>query len=453
MTTFKEFLIEARKNPEHNTKKSVLDQLEGIRDQYGNDCYVRYVGEPKLGHNPMSRWNTPFGLCSYPIDYVIENKLRVPYAGKMPYMVIFKPKDDVNVLEIGHSDPHSVLKHIQHGLDKVLGTGNDNTKVNDDSMKDVWYYMYRRVHDYGMANRLNGVDSQSIGMLVRKILLASGYQGVNDPGEGIIHENEPTQAIFFNVKDLHRIDTIRTTFEYDRMEYRNGEEVTIGNRRSNIQTYEWQEMMRQCIRTGKRSFKVEGKAGLYHTREKQGLSLMIAYMKATGYTNEKWVDIIKHEPDTAVTYCRTILNGARWPEAEPYIMKDPDHAMEYANDIIKGRWPEAEPYMALCRDEVNIFDYIKYLMHGKRWPALEKQMLSHERRYKSWIMFYVMNVIRDRWPEAERIINEFPNLKHQYEVFCQNLDSNKEMLQQNAIEREKANKEKAEKMKKWGMAT
>ena len=33
----------------------------------------------------------------------------------------------------------------------------------------------------------------------------------------------------------------------------------------------------------------------------------------------------------------------RWPEAEPYIKTDSNHAFSYAHDVIKGRWPEVEP--------------------------------------------------------------------------------------------------------------
>ena len=34
-----------------------------------------------------------------------------------------------------------------------------------------------------------------------------------------------------------------------------------------------------------------------------------------------------------------------WPEAEPYIMRDPESAFLYAINRIRGRWPEAEPYI------------------------------------------------------------------------------------------------------------
>ena len=43
-------------------------------------------------------------------------------------------------------------------------------------------------------------------------------------------------------------------------------------------------------------------------------------------------------------YAAYVIKG-RWPEAEPYIKKDPLWAFNYASRVIKGRWPEAEPYI------------------------------------------------------------------------------------------------------------
>jgi hypothetical protein len=68
-------------------------------------------------------------------------------------------------------------------------------------------------------------------------------------------------------------------------------------------------------------------------------------------------------PEYAFIYAREILatdpqwtsqpghENGRWPEAEPYIMKDPYDAYRYAKDIIGGRWPEAEPYIKRSPDD------------------------------------------------------------------------------------------------------
>lgn len=425
MITFKEFIFEKRRNPEKNPRLSPLDQLNEIVNKYGHDVYVRFVNEPKLGHNPQSKWNTPFGLCAYPIDYVIENKMRVPYAGKMPYMVIFRVRAKTKVMELDDYDYSSYIKNIKKGLKEVLPEPYRDRLMDDshiENLQDVWYYMYRNIQDY-LASKPRTDSDRQTGLLARKVLLAAGYKGVIDPGLGIIHQNEPTQSLFFEVKDLERLDTIRTTFEYDRIDYEMNNEVTKSKHRSNIQTYEWSEIMRRAINNKKRDYKVEGKAGVYHaTQDKQGAVLMVAYMVATGYKNEQWLDIIKQHPRAAINYCEKVLGGKRWPEAEPYIMKEPDFTFEYANNIIKGRWPEAESYMVQSKITRFIFDYIHNQLKGHRWPAFEQQMLSKGIRYRPDIIEYVMNVIKGRWPEAEPILKEYPNYWNQYEVFLMNLD-------------------------------
>ena len=49
--------------------------------------------------------------------------------------------------------------------------------------------------------------------------------------------------------------------------------------------------------------------------------------------------------NSAYWYSYIVLKRRPWPEAEPYIMKDPGGACHYAKYILKRRWPEAEPYI------------------------------------------------------------------------------------------------------------
>jgi hypothetical protein len=60
---------------------------------------------------------------------------------------------------------------------------------------------------------------------------------------------------------------------------------------------------------------------------------------------QKQIRAISKDPKWACLYAITALNRKRWPEAEPYIMKDPGYAYTYARSVIKKRWPEAEKYI------------------------------------------------------------------------------------------------------------
>lgn len=72
---------------------------------------------------------------------------------------------------------------------------------------------------------------------------------------------------------------------------------------------------------------------------------------------------IMRKPSYASMYAEFILSkdpewtsqlgheNGRWPEAEPYIMKDSYSAYNYAKGVIKGRWIEAEPFIKKDKDD------------------------------------------------------------------------------------------------------
>jgi hypothetical protein len=92
-------------------------------------------------------------------------------------------------------------------------------------------------------------------------------------------------------------------------------------------------------------------------------------------------------PKAAYFYALNILKR-RWPEAEPYIMKDPEAAVPYANILITQRkWPEAEPY----------------IIKNPEWASL-----------------YAIYVLNHRWKEAEPIMKQNPiywqNYKNRFNI-------------------------------------
>ena len=121
----------------------------------------------------------------------------------------------------------------------------------------------------------------------------------------------------------------------------------------------------------------------------------------------------KHESELVKTasaedlyyYTYYIMEGKRWPEAEPVIAKNPDWAFWYAKDVLKGkRWPEAEPY--IMKEPRLAFWYAKDVLKGKRWPEAEPVIMKDPR----WAFWYAKEVIEYRWPEAEPVIMKDPEL-------------------------------------------
>jgi len=88
-------------------------------------------------------------------------------------------------------------------------------------------------------------------------------------------------------------------------------------------------------------------------------------------------------PLKVLTYTKYVT-GKRWPEAEPYLLKNIWATIRYFKFFISefkgGRWPEAEPY--ILKDSEYAYEYAC--------------------------------VIEDRWPEAERYIMKDPHYWAQY---------------------------------------
>ena len=73
---------------------------------------------------------------------------------------------------------------------------------------------------------------------------------------------------------------------------------------------------------------------------------------------------IKTNPLKAFHFAHKVLK-TRWPEAEPYIMKDLTYTILYAIYMIKERWPEAEKI--IIKDPRAAYEYAKYILN-QPWP-------------------------------------------------------------------------------------
>lgn len=217
--TFKEFLLEKRKTPELNIKLTPLEQLENIKNQYGErNIYVRFVSIPKLGHNISYGHETPIGIYAYPLSYVLGMQMAVPYQSESRYIVVFKVLDDANLWDVTKNDIGEIkpklLKAITkfispHTLASLYPPSKDIT-----TSKQLWDYMYTCIktdlYTSKQENKVRNKKERSI--MARNILVSIGIDGVteNTSGFDVIHENEPVQSVFFNVSKLKQIDLIDT---------------------------------------------------------------------------------------------------------------------------------------------------------------------------------------------------------------------------------------------------
>jgi hypothetical protein len=221
-------ITEARKNPELNPKESVNKQLKDLYDATTDtipgsnikNLFVSFTDLDKLGINPTSGYNTPIGIYAYPAEYVLkkigekQSTQLLPFAGDKPWVNIFRATG--NVVDLDTIDSDTVSQYLKTLKDTFV-----DKKIPDDEFKHIfkqagtgathrtrsgilWYftklladYVDQQTVDKTKPNTKTGAKSASViwQSILRKTLK---IDGMVDDGEGIIHENEPTQAVFFN---------------------------------------------------------------------------------------------------------------------------------------------------------------------------------------------------------------------------------------------------------------
>jgi hypothetical protein len=214
-------ILEARRNPEQNPRMSAMQQLQKINhDYYGQGVYVRFVDDPKLGLKVNSEWDTPLGLCAYPIKYVIQMSMKVPFGRERQYMIVFTVPRQPGIL---YTDDDSKIDSFEYNIknalkavfktDKLPEKNTGQIRMSgaaDLSIKAGWYYMYHCIKKLMFSQKAWKPE----GLMARKVLMSAGYDiGVVDNGLGVIHSSEPYQAVFFNTKDLKLISIIDRRYE------------------------------------------------------------------------------------------------------------------------------------------------------------------------------------------------------------------------------------------------
>lgn len=243
---FLNYILEARGGG--TPKVSAIEVLSKYKDD--PDVYISYTSLEKLGINPQYDYGTPLAIYFYPLKgiwrYVINDT--VPFAGERAWIWVVRTK---SLLDLDTYTQAKLWQDIQKLLDKEvyekvsretfnkfkdiireilsgrraisdgipqLGPAaelfmNDlKIALNDGGLSNpgklIWYF----THNLAKTQERNRAPFRWTEIL-RKVL---GYKGVRDT-KGIIHRNEPQQAIVFSLRDLQIVEKIKNV-EPDRTE-------------------------------------------------------------------------------------------------------------------------------------------------------------------------------------------------------------------------------------------
>jgi hypothetical protein len=239
MISFKEYLVERRKNPELNQKLDPYDQISALFDRVGattlskqRDYFFSFTDVAKLGVNPRSEYDTPMGIYFYLASSIVKAIKRknfkrfIPFGAERKYIQVAKVKSGANVIYLDEVDESTIEKYAQKIFDLMNGRSHFDTveqfkkSSHRDAKEDtaagrLWWMLWFASRDIAIDRQAAPDNGKSVysrsAAAWNGIMRKLGIDGVVDPGLMLIHENEPTQAVFFSTKALEHVETILNT--------------------------------------------------------------------------------------------------------------------------------------------------------------------------------------------------------------------------------------------------
>lgn len=164
---------------------------------------------PKVGINPQTRFNTPAGVYAFQLNLAYYKRLlenRLPYVSNAPYCNIMKLNFNAGKWLITSSkgldlstaeDVERVKQRVGPEIaNKASLYGSHWNLGNDSKIFDLTYYATK------------GQPRSTVAWA--KLLRELGYIGIYDPGNKVIHENEPMQLVCLDPKAYEWIETYET---------------------------------------------------------------------------------------------------------------------------------------------------------------------------------------------------------------------------------------------------
>ena len=220
----KEFLekfLQEAKPVGDNNKEIWLDYLKDkYSDKSTTGLFVSFVQVDKIGINPYSTYNTPNGVYTYPMRFLLDGN-NVPYRGsKKPNKIKVLKAVSNNVLDNNLSKEE--YEKCKEQLLKVLEEKYKDKPAFLDQFNSYEKYIELIESDtkiktnfgklWNVTRRISSNPNNW-----SKLLIDLGFDIVYDNGNGIIHNNEPIQAVFLNPKSYKVVDEefVDTEARYD----------------------------------------------------------------------------------------------------------------------------------------------------------------------------------------------------------------------------------------------
>lgn len=168
------------------------DKLAAYEKEGG--YFVHFSNFPKFGINPVNKYGTPTGFYAYPLKFgSIAN-----FANERPYAIVFRPAG-ARLWRMGDYRAADYRGDIAMLADANPYMGDHRIWAADARDQTLSGQMWN------VTRMLSG---RNVARWTRILYSVLGYDGVIDECGGIIHPDEPCQAVFFNLRRMQLVDII-----------------------------------------------------------------------------------------------------------------------------------------------------------------------------------------------------------------------------------------------------
>lgn len=194
--------------------KDITVSLSFYKDR--SDIYISFTDLPKIGINPLTEYDTPIGIYTYPLKEIwndIHNN-SIPFGSGRRYVHVLQsilPVQDVaSYTEAQYAKDKA---HLQRIFDDTVHkpTSYPNFELWEREAKPkglaaakLWN-VSRNLADLIVKNSSNRHSAVTWNGLLR----ALGYNAFSDKtGTGLIHPNEPIQTVFLTLKAFQQVEML-----------------------------------------------------------------------------------------------------------------------------------------------------------------------------------------------------------------------------------------------------
>lgn len=196
---FKEWLLHEEIEGARSIYKDLLDFLRNSSE----DLYVHFSQQPRFEMIPTKKpyHMNPIGIYAFPKDYVLKETSRNDGFFSMPYITVFKLKEDAKILNLSSITEEEAMKLL-----KKMGI-EDYLKSKE---KTGGHLFWNTIENYIHMNQLNNVNKNTTwNKLFKKV---GGFDVVKDEND-IIYHGEKEQIVVLNKSVIEVIKNIENPYK------------------------------------------------------------------------------------------------------------------------------------------------------------------------------------------------------------------------------------------------